>query len=53
MVEIQKEVTDMYELNDKKIGAHLKELIDERGYKTTADFCRDYLKLKQSSQDIT
>ena len=43
----------MYELNDKKIGAHLKELIDERGYKTTADFCRDYLKLKQPSQDIT
>jgi len=43
----------MYELNDKKIGEHLKELIDERGYKTTADFCRDYLKLKQPSQDIT
>lgn len=43
----------MYELNDKKIGAHLKELIDEKGYKTTADFCRDYLKLKQPSQDIT
>ena len=43
----------MYELNDKKIGEHLKELIDERGYKTTADFCRDYLKLKYSHQEIT
>ena len=53
MIEIQKGVTVMYELNDKKIGAHLKELIDERGYKTTADFCRDYLKLKQPSQNIT
>jgi len=30
MVEIQKEVTAMYELNDKKIGEHLKALIDER-----------------------
>lgn len=43
----------MYELNDKKIGEHLKALIDERGYKTTADFCRDYLKLKYSNQEIT
>lgn len=43
----------MYELNDKKIGAHLKELINQSGYKTTADFCRAYLKLKQPSQEIT
>ena len=43
----------MYELNDKKIGEYLKALIDERGYKTTADFCRDYLKLKYSHQEIT
>ena len=43
----------MYELNDKKIGEHLKELIDERGYKTIADFCRNYLKLKYSHQEIT
>lgn len=43
----------MYELNDKKIGEHLKALIDESGYKTTADFCRDYLKLKYSNQEIT
>ena len=43
----------MYELNDEKIGAHLKEVIDERGYKRTADFCRDYLKLKYSNQDIS
>lgn len=53
MVEIQKGVTAMYELNVKKIGEHLKALIDERGYKTTADFCRDYLKLKYSNQEIT
>ena len=36
MIEIQKEVTVMYELNDKEIGAHLKKLINEKGYKTTA-----------------
>ena len=53
MIEIQKGVTAMYELNDKKIGEHLKALIDERGYKTTADFCRDYLKLEYSNQEIT
>jgi len=43
----------MYELNDKKIGAHLKELIDERGYKTTADFCRRYLIEKYNTVNYT
>ena len=33
----------MYELNDKEIGAHLKELMNGMGYKTTAAFCRKYL----------
>ena len=43
----------MYELNDKKIGAHLKELIDERGYKSTADFCRRYLIEKYNTVNYT
>lgn len=53
MLEIQKGVTAMYELNDKKIGAHLKELIDERGYKSTADFCRRYLIEKYNTVNYT
>lgn len=40
MLEIQKGVTAMYELNDKKIGAHLKELIDERGYRRRYRYSR-------------
>ena len=43
----------MYELNDKKIGEHLKELIDERGYKSTADFCRRYLIEKNNTVNYT
>ena len=43
----------MYELNDKKIGTHLKELIDERGYKSTADFCRRYLIEKYNTVNYT
>ncbi len=43
----------MYELNDKKIGTHLKELIDERGYKSTADFCRRYLIEKYNTINYT
>lgn len=53
MLEIQKGVTAMYELNDKKIGTHLKELIDERGYKSTADFCRRYLIEKYNTINYT
>ena len=53
MIEIQKGVTAMYELNDKKIGEHLKALIDERGYKTTADFCRRYLIEKYNTVNYT
>jgi len=43
----------MYELNDKKIGEHLKKLIDERGYKSTADFCRRYLIEKNNTVNYT
>ncbi len=31
----------MYELDDIKTGEYLKKLVDEKGYETTADFCRD------------
>ena len=43
----------MFELDDKKTGEYLKRLVDEKGYETTADFCRAYLKLKNKNNDIT
>ena len=52
-VRSSKEVADMFELDDIKTGEYLKKLVDEKGYETTADFCRDYLKLKNKNNDIT
>ena len=44
----------MFCLADKeKIGAYLKNLLDQQEYNTTADFCRDYLKLKNNSDDFS